>query len=206
MAGENITDLVVIGIVVLSGLFAMARGLVKELLSIASWGGAVLVTLFGFVPLQPVLRDLISWPLGADIATGAALFLGSLFIFSFAAHFLAKLVQESAVGALDRSLGFVFGLLRGVLIAVVLYIAASWGIGASAQPDWFRNARTLPLVALAAKTVVAIVPPDLRGQLPRIVEPQGAAPETAPTGAQPPREGYRPEERRDMQRLIEGSQ
>ena len=105
MAGENITDIIVIGIIVLSGLFALARGLVKEVLSIASWAGAVLITLFAFVPLRGIARDFISWPIAADITTGAALFLGSLFIFSFASHFVAKLVQGSAVGALDRSLG-----------------------------------------------------------------------------------------------------
>lgn len=206
MVGENVTDLVVIGIIVLSGLFALARGLVKELLSIASWAGAVMVTLFGFVPLRPVFRDLISWPLAADIATGAGLFLGSLFVFSFVSHYVAKLVQGSAVGALDRTLGFVFGLARGLLIVIVLYIAASWGLGAADQPNWFRNARTLPIVALGAKMVVSLVPADLRGQLPRIVDPQGRRVDRAAPGDTGKRDGYRATERRDMQRLIEGSQ
>lgn len=207
MAGENITDIIVIGIIVLSGLFALARGLVKEVLSIASWAGAVLVTLFAFVPLRGIARDFISWPIAADITTGAALFLGSLFIFSFASHFVAKLVQDSAVGALDRTLGFVFGLLRGLLILIVLYIGASWAIGSSDQPNWFRNARTLPIVALGAKLVVALVPQDLRRQLPRIVDPEKRSQkrtDTTPTGAEA--QGYRAVERRDMQRLIEGSQ
>ncbi len=204
MPGENITDLIVIGIVVLSGLFALARGLVKELLSIASWAGAVLVTLFAFLPLRGIARDIISWQLAADITTGAALFLGSLFIFSFASHFVAKAVQSSAVGALDRSLGFVFGLVRGLLIVIVLYMATSWAIGQSNQPNWFRNARAVPIVAAGARMVLALVPEEMRKLFPPVINPEKRA-EPTPTGSAK-REGYRASERRDMQRLIEGTQ
>ena len=179
MAGEHITDLVVVGIIVLSGLFALARGLVKELLSIASWVGAVLVTLFLFMPLRGVARGVISWPVAADITTGAVLFLGSLFIFSFISHMIAKLVQGAGMGALDRTLGFVFGLVRGVLIVVVLFLALSWAIGPNDQPGWFRNARATPILATGAKFLLAIVPKDMRGMFPHITTP-APAPATTP--------------------------
>lgn len=200
-----ITDLIVIGIVVLSGLFALARGLVKELLSIASWGGAVLVTLFGFLPARAFARDVITWPLAADVAAGAALFLGSLFIFSFISHFIAKAIHGSAVGALNRTLGFVFGLARGLLIVVVLYLAAGWAIGRNDQPEWFRNARTVPLAAAGATLLLALVPEDTRKMFPPAVQPEPRS-RPVPTANPTEREGYRPSERRDMQRLIEGSQ
>ena len=200
-----ITDLIVIGIVVLSGLFALARGLVKELLSIASWGGAVLVTLFGFLPARAFARDVITWPLAADVAAGAALFLGSLFIFSFISHFIAKAIHGSAVGALNRTLGFVFGLARGLLIVVVLYLAAGWAIGRNDQPEWFRNARTVPLAAAGATLLLALVPEDTRKMFPPAVQPEPRS-RPVPTANPKEREGYRPSERRDMQRLIESSQ
>ncbi|MGE0650369.1 MAG: CvpA family protein [Alphaproteobacteria bacterium] len=205
MAPGIVTDLIVIGIVVLSGLFALARGLVKELLSIASWGGAVLVTLFGFLPARAIARDVIDWPLAADVAAGTALFLGSLFIFSFISHFIAKAVHGSAVGALNRTLGFVFGLARGLLIVVVLYLAAGWAIGQNDQPAWFRNARTVPLAAAGATLVLRLVPEDMRKMFPPAVQPESRN-RPAPAAAPKEREGYRPSERRDMQRLIEGSQ
>jgi membrane protein required for colicin V production len=205
MAGENITDIIVIGIIILSGLFALARGLVKELLSIAGWVVAVFVTLYGFLPLRWIARDIITWQLAADIVTGATLFLGSLFIFSFASHFVAKAVQDSAAGALDRSLGFVFGLVRGLLIVIVLYMATSWAIGERDQPNWFRNARSVPIVATGAKLVLALVPEDMRKLFPPVVRPEGRTSAPAATNTAQ-REGYRATERRDMQRLIEGTQ
>jgi membrane protein required for colicin V production len=205
MAPGIITDLIVISIVFLSGLFALARGLVKELLSIASWGGAVLVTLFGFLPARAIARDVITWPLAADVAAGAALFLGSLFIFSFISHFIAKAVHGSAVGALNRTLGFIFGLARGVLVVIVFYLAVGWAIGQGDQPAWFKNARTVPLAAAGARLVLALVPEDMRKMFPPAVQPEPRN-RPVPTANPKEREGYRPSERRDMQRLIEGSQ
>lgn len=204
MAGENITDLVVIGIIVLSGLFALARGLVKELLSIGSWVSAVFVTLWAFMPLRWIARGIIDWQLAADVVTGATLFFGTLIIFSLASHFLARAVQGSALGALDRSLGFVFGLVRGLLIVIVLYMATSWAIGERDQPGWFRNARAVPIVATGARLVLALVPEDMRKLFPPIIRPERRAGPEAAGAAQ--RQGYRPSERRDMQRLIEGGQ
>jgi membrane protein required for colicin V production len=139
------------------------------------------------------------------VAAGAALFLGSLFIFSFISHFIAKAIQGSAVGALNRTLGFVFGLARGLLIVVVLYLAAGWAIGRNDQPEWFRNARTVPLAAAGATLLLALVPEDTRKMFPPAVQPEPRS-RTVPTANPQEREGYRPSERRDMQRLIEGSQ
>lgn len=209
MEAGNVTDIIIVGIIVLSGVFALARGLVKEVLSIASWVGAVMVTLFAFIPARPIARDIIAWPLGADVATGAALFLGSLFLFSFISHFIAKAVQGSAVGPLDRTLGFVFGLGRGLVIVIALFMAVSWAIGEKDQPGWFKNARAMPIVAAGARLVLALVPEEMRALFPRLTMParRDAPVPTRDTGEAPREgEGYRPAERRDMQRLIEGSQ
>lgn len=207
MEGHVITDLVVVGIVLLSGLLALSRGLVKELLSIASWVGAVFVTLYAFAPVRPHMREIIAWPEAADLATGAGLFLGSLFIFSLVAHMTAKLVERVGVGMLDRTLGFVFGLVRGAVIVVVLFIGLSWYLGPDDQPKWFREARTLPLTAMAAMYLMSVVPDDLRKSLPKIVVPD-ARPATPPREEEPEpgRTGYEQLERRNMERLIEGAQ
>jgi len=163
-----------------------------------------MVTLWGFMPLRPIARRFITWELAADIVTGAVLFFGSLILFSILAHLVAKAVHGTAMGAVDRSLGFVFGLLRGLLIVIVLYMATSWAIGERDQPNWFRNARAVPIVASGARMVLALVPEDVRKLFPPIVRPERrAGPEPAGTVA---RQGYRPAERRDMQRLIESSQ
>lgn len=207
MAPEIVTDLAVIGIILLSGLLALARGLIREVLSIASWVGAIFVTLYGFSPARPHMREIIAWPEGADFATAAGLFLGSLFVFSLGAHMVSKLVQRAGVGMLDRTLGFVFGLARGGLIVVVLFIGLSWYLGPNDQPKWFREARTLPLTAMAAIYLMGLVPEELRKSLPRIVVPAPAPVGEPPKGqTAPDPTGYQPSERRNMERLIDGAQ
>ena len=206
MAAEHITDVIVIGIVLVSGLLALARGLIKEVFSIASWSGAVLVTIYGFTPAQPIVRDLIPWPEFAAPATIIALFIGSLIIFSVTSHLISKILQSTGAGLIDRTLGFVFGLLRGVLIAIILFVGVGWFVGPKDQPNWFKNARTVPLAALAVDYLVSLAPADIRKTLPKIIQPERRSdvkdrpqPATADTPA------YRSPDRHSLQRLIEGS-
>ena len=208
MAAETVTDLAVAGVILISGLFALMRGLVKELLSIISWAGAIFATLVGFMPLRPYGRDLVPWPLAADIATGATLFFVTLIALSVVSHQVTRLVHGSAAGAVDRTLGFVFGLLRGFLIVVVLFMLSSWAIGPSDQPRWFRNAKAIPVLSAGSEFLLALLPETVTSKFPRIVTPGPApVPAAGPSGDGPDgREGYRPSERRDMERLIEGTQ
>lgn len=206
MAPEYVTDIVVVGIILISGLLALFQGFVKEVLSIAAWVGAIYTTIYGFLLVRPVFKGLIPWPEAVDLATGAALFIGSLILLSFGAHLVSKILHGAGAGTLDRTLGFVFGLCRGVLIVVVLFIGVSWYVGAAAQPRWFANSRMLPLTASAAAYLVTLAPEDIRKVLPKIVQPQrrsdaGARPgslKNAPSG-------YPASERRGMERLIEGA-
>jgi membrane protein required for colicin V production len=204
MASGTVTDLIVIGIIIVSGIFALSRGLVKELLSILSWVGAAFFTLYAFNPARPFMRELIPWSEIADIATGAALFLISLFAFWLIAHRLSRLVQISSAGALDRSLGFLFGIFRGLLIVVVLFMVVVWAVGTN-QPNWMRAARTLPIINACAHILLTLVPDNMRVPLPRIkpaATPRSGGARPAPNE----RPGYGKAERRDMERLIQGTQ
>src|SRR5256886_656814 len=118
----NPADLTVAILIVVSGLFAMARGFVREVLSLASWVGAALVTLWGFGLARPYVRTLIDHTLLADVVTGVALFIVSLILFSMIGGGIASLVRGTGLNALDRTLGFVFGLFRGALLVAVLWL------------------------------------------------------------------------------------
>lgn len=206
MAGETITDVIAIGIILVSGLLALARGLVKEVLSIASWAGAVFVTIYGFSPARPIVGDLISWPEAEVPATIAGLFIGSLIIFSVVSYLVCKILQSTGAGIIDRTLGFVFGLGRGALIIVVLFVGVGWYVGPKDQPAWFHNARTVPLAAMAAEYFVSLTPKDMRKSLPKIVKPERRR--DAGDRSNPSKDGaptYRSPDRRSLQRLIEGA-
>ena len=160
----NPADLTVALLIILSGIFAMARGFVREVLSLASWVGAALITLWGFGYARPYARAFIGNALLADIATGAALFIVSLILFSMIGGGIASLIRGTGLNALDRTLGFVFGLVRGALIVALMWLGVAWAIPAGEQPEWLRDARTRPLVERLAEYIRSFAPPELRGR------------------------------------------
>ncbi|MGE0717273.1 MAG: CvpA family protein [Alphaproteobacteria bacterium] len=162
MENVNWVDVGAIAVVVISAVFAVARGFVREILSVAAWIGAAVIALYAFPPLRPHARELLGPTLIADIALGAVLFLFSLIILSLITHAIARSVRGSALSAVDRSLGLLFGIARGALLVCLAYLGLVWAMPAEEHPRAVREARALPLVQRGADWLVSIVPPDLR--------------------------------------------
>ncbi len=157
----NPIDLIVLVVLAISGLLGLFRGFVHEVLGIFAWIGAGLATLYGFVPLQPYAHRYISIPLLADVATGVGIFLVVLIVLSLAVRLLAIKVKESALGVLDRSLGLAFGLLRGVALVCLAWIAFAAWIPQTSWPDWVEEAKSPPLLDEGGRVMIALVPEDL---------------------------------------------
>ena len=128
MEGFTIIDGIVAVIIVLSALLAYSRGLVRETLAIAGWiAAAVLGFIFApqvepLVKEIPVLGDFIaeSCELGM-IAAFAAVFAVALILVSLFTPLFSSIVQRSALGGLDQGLGFLFGVVRGVLLVAIAF-------------------------------------------------------------------------------------
>lgn len=193
--GFNGFDLVVIGVVVLSGLFALMRGLVKEVFSIVSWVGAALAALYGYAYVLPFVDSLVSPAWLASVVTGAGLFLISLIVLGMVATLISGAVRKTSAGALDRSFGFLFGLARGALIVCAAWLLVSRVMTPSELPVWLKDARTLPLVDRGANALGGFIPG--RAVASRPTRTDAKAPDGRP-GA-----GYNDTERRDMNRLIQ---
>ena len=142
----NTLDLIVLAIIGISGLFAFARGFVREALSIGAWVASGFVAIYGFPTVRPIARSLIGNPTVADIVAGAALFLGALVILTLATAALASRVKGSALSALDRTLGFVFGLIRGAVLACLAWVLLAWAWPEAEWPDWAQKARLKPFL------------------------------------------------------------
>jgi len=128
MEGFTIIDGVVAVIIVLSALLAYSRGLVREAMAIAGWIGAtVLAFIFAdqaqpLIAQIPVLGDFIGDSCELSIiAAFAAVFAVALVIFSIFTPLFSSIVQRSALGGLDQGLGFLFGVLRGILLVAVAF-------------------------------------------------------------------------------------
>ena len=158
----NSADLMVIAVVLISGVLAFVRGLVHEILALGAWFGAGIATYFGIDHVIPLARSLTEVQPIADVGAGAALFLAVLIGLSILTRILVKQIRKSSLGALDRSLGLLFGLARGALVIAVTWLAAAWAYQEDPFPEWVTEARTLPLVQVGARALYDALPEGFR--------------------------------------------
>lgn len=223
----DILDIAVAAIVLISGALALARGFVREVLSVGAWVGAAFATLYLFPFAQPVARTYITVELIADIAAGVALFVVTLIALSLISHALSRRIRESALGPVDRSLGLVFGLVRGAAVVALAYLIFTALFPPEDRPSWITEARTQPLMQEGATMLAAILPErwvaqsvdaaegakSAAGQaletgkaVQPLAEPLFKAPAIETTVSQPGDPGYKDQERKDLERLIQSSQ
>lgn len=157
----NLADLIVIIVLVVSGIFAFVRGFVHEVLAVASWVGAAFVTLYAYPLAQPWVLGVITVEFIASLVTGVGLFLVTLVLFSVLTRIFSNRIQESSLGALDRSLGLLFGFARGAVIVVLAWMALSYMVVEDERPGWLQEAKTRPLVERGADMLMALVPASL---------------------------------------------
>ena len=153
----NGLDLVVGIVLLVSALLAFMRGFVHEVLSIVAWVGAVLAAIYGLVFVRPFARSLIPIDWAADAAAAVVIFLAVLLALSILTNAVARSIQKSALNNLDRSLGFVFGLARALVILGTGLIITDW-LTNSGRPQWMIQAKTLPVIELASDSLKAILP------------------------------------------------
>lgn len=194
----NILDVLVIGVIVLSGLFAFMRGFVKETLAICGWIGASAAAIYAMPYARPIAERFLPKGAAADAAAAGLVFIVTLIGLSILTSAISRRVRQSPLSALDRTLGLVFGLVRGALVVAIGYFALSFVLPqVGEQPHWVTKSRTLPLVASATQSLARLLPELLRRQATRL-NPEGkiesdylnalrayTAP-AAPAGANPP--------------------
>jgi membrane protein required for colicin V production len=205
----------------LSAILAMVRGFTREVLAIASWIAAAAATLLLFPQAQELARKYIPLnpPIISDAIGAATVFLVTLIIVSFITMKISDLVLDSRVGPLDRSLGFVFGAARGLLLAVIAFLFFNWLVPATAQPEWVRDAKSRDLLQDAGQELLAMLPDDpestilqrlKRGAPPADADTAETPADTPDSDATPPLEGdsadpgYSAEQRQGLERLEQG--
>lgn len=158
MGDFNFLDIALLAVVLLSGLLALLRGFVHEVLSFGAWVGAALVSLYVFPYLQPHARELIAIQVVADIASGVLVFLVALVLLSLVAKSLAARVQDSSLSSLDRTLGLVFGLVRGAVLVSLAWLIFAWLVPEAQRPAWVKEARAVPMLMRGAELLRSLVP------------------------------------------------
>ncbi len=157
-------DFIILAILLISALFALVRGFVQEVLSVSGWIGAGIITYYGFRPFSPILRNYIEMSALADVLTGIGIFVISLVVLSFVSHAIGRRVRGSSINALDRSLGFLFGIGRGAVVVVAIFMFTDWAVPKDEQPDWWRNAKFTPYADHGSTIIRQLLPQSVRDQ------------------------------------------
>ena len=162
----NWVDLVVLAVVAFSGMLGFMRGLVREIFGLIAWVGAAFTAFWFYPELQQLSRRLIADPDIADPVAFGVVFLLVLIVLSLLARMLSRATLRSALGGLDRTLGLVFGLARGAVVMIGVYLLAGVVEPVDRWPPDVLEARTLPSIYLGTAWVVQRLPPIYQPALP----------------------------------------
>ena len=201
----TILDLVLLGVMLISGLLALVRGFMREILSIAAWGAAALATLYAYQKLLPTAKAYFNNDTIATAVTVAGVFIGTLIIVSIITTRVSDMILDSRIGALDRTLGFLFGLARGLLIVVVAYQFFIWLVPDKQQPDWVRGAKSRTMLDSTGEWLKGLLPDDPENTILKRFKKN--KPDDEQTDAEPASpasgDGYSKPARDSLKKLIE---
>ncbi len=151
-------DYAIIAVLLVSASLSLIRGFTKEVLSITGWIVSGYAAIFFGPSVKPLLANYvkIDW-----VVNGGAMlivFLVTLIAFSIGGGFIAKSMKASPLGPLDRTMGIIFGGLRGVFIVCMAYLGVSAVIPESDHPAFIKDAKLRPMLQTGSKAVVTLVP------------------------------------------------
>lgn len=156
----NLVDLGVLLILGLSILIGIWRGATREVLGIVGWIGALAVAYFGFPLLRPLGQAYIKSPMLADIVIAVLLFIISLCVFILISRTISSTVKGSLLGGLDRSLGLIFGFVRGTVVLCLAFLAFGFFYPSEETPEVVKTARFTPLLSQGSQLIMACIPQD----------------------------------------------
>lgn len=222
----TLLDIILLVVMLISGLLAMIRGFMREVLSIASWGAAAAAAVIGYPMVLPQAKIYFTNEMLASAATIGGIFLATLIVVSMVTIKISDMILDSRVGALDRSLGFLFGLARGLLIVVVAFQFLIWLVPDKGQPGWIANAKSRVVLQSTGDWLRGMLPDDPESTILKKLKKPKPADDGEPADAPPsprteaPRAsgrdvagatgadqtGYGRADRQGLQQLLSGGQ
>jgi membrane protein required for colicin V production len=208
----TLLDLILLVVMLISGLLAMIRGFIREILSIAAWALAAVAAIYAYAKLLPMAKASFGSDLVAAAVVVGGAFLLTLLIVSIVTVRISDMILDSRVGALDRTLGFVFGLARGLVIVVVAFLFFSWLVPERGQPEWVRDAKSRVVLQGTGQWLMSMLPDDPESTILKRLkrrkddqEPQEPPREQRSDDRRAEPEGYGRTERAGMDQLIQGN-
>lgn len=166
LAALNIVDFVAIIVLVVSGGLATLRGMTREIMGLAGWPISIVAARLSAPYLEPLLTDLIRVEgISQALAWGIPFIVVVVLWFAFSS-LVSPGLSKAGLGGLDRWLGFLFGLIRGFVIVLVIYASAVVAAeGEDNLPGLVTDAQITPALRESAHLMSGVLPPDMREQL-----------------------------------------
>lgn len=166
-SGLTTFDVIIISIILISSLMAFLKGFVSAVLSFTNWVVSFLLVIYVTPSVAEMLGDVVDSERTANIFASILIFITSFIILAIVNSQIVGLVKRAGVGGLDRTLGLAFGMVRGVLIGVFIFLTASIGYnmlaGSSSEengPSWLTEARSYNLLKMASSYVIDHIPDE----------------------------------------------
>jgi membrane protein required for colicin V production len=177
----TLLDGILVGFTLVSAVLAMVRGFSREVLSIASWAAAVIAAYYFYPVVLPYIQPHIGHELVAVAIAAAVVFFIVLIVVTVITMKVADFIVDSRVGALDRTLGFIYGALRGILVVAVALMFLDWLLGAN-PPSWVAEAKSRPMLEGVGHWLEGLLPNDPEHSLLDRLIPEPGADDSAPSG------------------------
>jgi membrane protein required for colicin V production len=216
-------DIALAAVMLISGLMAIMRGFSREVLSLLAWGLAAVAAFYAISSSQ--VREQASGflePYVGDnqilvtIVVAAVAFLIVLIILSIIGAKISDALLETGAGPIDRTLGFFYGMLRGLVLMMTIFIFYVWLVPRDKIDSSVRDAMLLPMITSASSFTVdtlltiGLMSPDLADDLqtkignPSTLSSRGDA--ELPAGGGDTDTGYRSNQTDTLNQIIESTQ
>lgn len=164
----SVVDIAIIAIVVISLVVGLVRGFVREALSLFSWLAALWLA-YNFASLGATyLETYIDQPPLRVVASFAGIFIVALILISIVSYLVYRLLSIAGISGVDRSLGTLFGLFRGVIIIAILILGARF-MDFTSQP-WWQDSLLVDYFTPVTEFIRSLLPADLAEYVkPRLV-------------------------------------
>lgn len=161
-------DFIVLGLLVISAAVGFVRGAVREIFALVALLAAAGLAIFGLPLFGPIVRGVVKPDWLGTVASLALVFVVAFVALRLIGAAIARHVQNTQMlGFLDRSLGLLIGLGRGLIVLGALFLMFNAATPDDLRPRWITGAQTWPLAAGMGSLIEDHAPQglDLAGRL-----------------------------------------
>lgn len=156
---NNLTDIILLLILIVSFFIGYSRGFIKESLALSGWilSGWISINYYALLAIH--IRKLINHQIIADAISFGALFLSIVILTTIITHIISSNIKNSLLSPLDKLLGIIFSIIRSLLIISIISIGLQQTIWEEKSiPEWIKNTYTYSIIDPINKLIIKFIP------------------------------------------------